>query len=532
MTKTLLKKQMMEVFSWVFMNTKTGKRRTGKGLAGFLALYLLLFAFLGVMFYSLAAGMCSALVGIGHGWLAMALMGILGVTMGVFGSVFNTFATLYKAKDNDLLLSMPVPMRSILGARVFGVWAIGLMYELLVMIPADIAFFVYARPNILAIIFTVLIPIVLSVFVLALSCILGWVVACINSRLKNQKILTVIISLAFLGLYYYFCANAGTFLQSVLLDPEKLELKIRGFAYPLYHMGMAAEGNALSMLIFTAIILALFTVVYLVLRSSFLKLATSNRGVKKAKYKEKTVKAGSPAKALFTKELRRFTGSSSYMLNCGLGMVFMLVAAVFLVIKRQAVLELENMLFSGQGELFALINVALICVLSSMNDISAPSVSLEGKSIWLAQVLPVTSWQVLQAKLGLHMVLTLIPAWILTVCAMLALRFSPLFCVLSLAAAALFVLLIAAVGLASNLKMPNLNWTNETIPVKQGASVAISLFGGWGVVLVLGLGYFLLSKALTPAAFLAIACSVLLLADLCLLRWLKTKGCKILEALS
>lgn len=531
MIKTLLKKQMMEVFSWVFLNRKTGKRRTAKGLAGFIVLYALLFAFLGVMFYFLASGMCSALGNIGYSWLAMALMGILGVTMGVFGSVFNTFATLYQAKDNDLLLSMPVPLHAILGARVFGVWAIGLMYELLVMIPADIAFFVHTSPNALAIIFTILIPFVLSIFVLALSCILGWMVACINSRLKNQKILTVIISLAFIGLYYYFCGNAGTILQSILLNPEKLESKIRGFAYPLYHMGMAAEGNALSMLIFTAIILALFAVVYMVLRSSFLKLATSNRGEKKAKYKEKTAQAVSPSRALFTKELRRFLGSSTYMLNCGLGMVFMLVAAVFLVIKRQAVLEMGDMLFAGQAELFALINVALICVMSSMNDISAPSVSLEGKSIWMMQALPVTAWQVLQAKLNLHMVLTLIPAWILTACAMVALGFSTLFCILSLAAVALFVLLIAAIGLVSNLKLPNLNWTNETIPVKQGASVGISLFGGWGIVLVLGVGYFLLSKALSPAAFLAIACGILLLVDVCLLQWLKAKGSKIFETL-
>lgn len=531
MTKTLLKKQMMEVFSWLFLNRKTGKRRTAKGIVGFTALYLLLFAFLGVMFYFLASEMCGALSAIGYGWLAVALMGILGITLGVFGSVFNTFASLYQAKDNDFLLSMPVPLHSILGARVFGVWAMGFMYELIVMIPVDIAFFVHTRPNALAVIFTILIPFVLSIFVLALSCILGWVVACINSRLKNQKILTVIISLAFIGLYYYFCGNAGTLLQSILLNPEKLESKIRGFAYPLYHMGMAAEGNALSMLIFTAIILALFVVVYLILRSSFLKLATSNRGEKKAKYTEKTAQAVSPSRALFTKELRRFLGSSSYMLNCGLGMVFMLVAAVFLVIKRQAVMQMDDMLLGGNRELFALINVALICTISSMNDISAPSVSLEGKSIWLMQALPVTSWKVLQAKLNLHMVLTLIPAWILTVCAMLALQFSPLFCVLSLAVVTLFVLLIASVGLASNLKMPNLNWTNETIPVKQGASVAISLFGGWGVVLVLGVGYYLLSKALSPAVFLAIACGILLLADVCLIQWLKTKGCKIFEAL-
>ena len=38
MIKALLKKQMAEVFSWVFMDTRKKARRTGAGLVGFLAL--------------------------------------------------------------------------------------------------------------------------------------------------------------------------------------------------------------------------------------------------------------------------------------------------------------------------------------------------------------------------------------------------------------------------------------------------------------------------------------------------------------
>ena len=81
MTKTLIKKQLMEVFAWLYM----------------------------------------------------ALMGIVSVTLGVFGSVFNTFSTLYQARDNDLLFAMPITERSVLTARLSGVYAMGLMYELFVL---------------------------------------------------------------------------------------------------------------------------------------------------------------------------------------------------------------------------------------------------------------------------------------------------------------------------------------------------------------------------------------------------------------
>ena len=46
---------------------------------------------------------------------------------------FNTFSTLYQAKDNDLLFAMPITERSVLTARLSGVYAMGLMYELFVL---------------------------------------------------------------------------------------------------------------------------------------------------------------------------------------------------------------------------------------------------------------------------------------------------------------------------------------------------------------------------------------------------------------
>ena len=50
-----------------------------------------------------------------------------------------------------------------------------------------------------------------------------------------------------------------------------------------------------------------------------------------------------------------------------------------------------------------------------MNLMAAPSVSLEGRTIWLVQSLPVRPWQVLRAKLQLQLVLTAVPALIAAV---------------------------------------------------------------------------------------------------------------------
>ena len=101
MTKILIKKQLMEVFSWIYQDKKTGKNRDKKGLLLYVFFYVFLFGFLAVIFYNMAASLCGPLVEDGFGWLYIALMGIVGMSLGVFGSVFNTFASLYQAKDNE-----------------------------------------------------------------------------------------------------------------------------------------------------------------------------------------------------------------------------------------------------------------------------------------------------------------------------------------------------------------------------------------------------------------------------------------------
>ena len=240
----------MEVFSWIYQDKKTGKNRDKKGMLLYVFFYVFLFGFLAVIFYNMAASLCGPLVEDGFGWLYIALMGIVGMSLGVFGSVFNTFASLYQAKDNDLLLSLPLPTRSILIARLFGVYAMGLMYELLVMVPAMIVYFMHVSPNVSVVICCILIILLLSVFILTLSCVLGWIVAFVSSKLKNQKITTVLISLAFFAAYYYVCGSAGNMMQTLLLDPAGMADKVKGIAYPLYQMGLAAEGKWNAFLFF------------------------------------------------------------------------------------------------------------------------------------------------------------------------------------------------------------------------------------------------------------------------------------------
>jgi ABC-2 type transport system permease protein len=79
---------------------------------------------LGGMF-SYLAWTLRPVIRIGLGWFYFSLLSGLAAFLGIFGSVFNTNAGLYLAKDNDLLLSMPIPVNDIIIARLASVYLMG-----------------------------------------------------------------------------------------------------------------------------------------------------------------------------------------------------------------------------------------------------------------------------------------------------------------------------------------------------------------------------------------------------------------------
>ena len=123
MLNILLKKQMTEIFRGYFYDTKKNKSRSKAGTAAYLVLFLgIMVGLLGGIFTYLSLSICGALTAVGIDWLYFALMGMIAVLLSVFGSVFNTYSSLYLSKDNDLLLSMPIPVNVIIASRLMSVY--------------------------------------------------------------------------------------------------------------------------------------------------------------------------------------------------------------------------------------------------------------------------------------------------------------------------------------------------------------------------------------------------------------------------
>lgn len=531
MIKALLKKQMSEVFSGTYGKKRDGTRRNKRGIVGMTVLLSVLFAYLCVSFYFLFGSMCKPLAEAGFGWLYIALGALIAMVFGVVGSAFSTYSSLYRAKDNDLLLSMPIKPRVILFTRLFGVYLWGLIYELTVMIPITVAWFIHGDPDAAGVIFTLLVTVILSFFILVLSCTLGFVVAAVSGKMKSKSFVTVALSIVLLVAYYFLYSKLLNVITDIVAYAGRLADGFKKALYLFYHMGLAAEGNVVSLLISLAIVAALVAVVYLVLSRSFIKIATVNKGEGKKAYREKKAKGKSVNSALLRKEFKRFTGSATYMLNCGLGLLFLVAGAVALIVKANDIRSFASIMFGETSDLAALAMTAVVCFIVSMVDITSPSISLEGKNLWILKVIPVNGWQVLRAKLLMHLILVCAPTVIALGCVIAVLKMTVLQSLLMAITVFAYELLMAEFGLFMNLKKHSFDWSNEIIPIKQSMSVILTLFGGMTVAGgAVGL-YFAARKIMSPLVYFVCICLLFVALAALLFAWLKKNGSRAVEEL-
>ena len=214
------------------------------------------------------------------------------------------------------------------------------------------------------------------------------------------------------------------------------------------------------------------------------------------------------------------------MLNCGLGTIFLPILGVAALIKGQTVLQTISRFFAGEeveGYIVVIV-ITAVCLVVAMNDMVVPSVSLEGKNLWILQSLPVKPWNILRAKLGVQLLLTGLPVLFCEICLAVCLRMDIAKTLFILVLPIVFTGMMSVFGLFLGINMPNLTWTNELAPIKQSLGVVISMFGGWALAAGVAVLYFVAGKKIGAPGYLLLATIVFALITGVFYIWLKRKG--------
>ena len=150
---SLLKVQLKMLYSGIFKSKNT-KRSTALKPILFGLLYLFLFAYLGVAFGSIFFILGLTLESTGVLDLYFPVIILLSTLFGMMGTMMSAEKLLFEGKDNDLLLSMPIPPSYILATRLVSLATLECAFSLVVLVPGVVSFYILNGVTLFSLLFS------------------------------------------------------------------------------------------------------------------------------------------------------------------------------------------------------------------------------------------------------------------------------------------------------------------------------------------------------------------------------------------
>lgn len=528
MLRALLATRLKSLWFSMFSRMRQGKISGGKKIAiGLFAIYVfaaIMFS-LGGMLY----GIADAVAGTAYEYLIFLLAGTMALTLSVLGSVFTAQKHLFDASDNELLLSMPIPMSMILMSRLLMLWVLNQVYTLLVMIAAAVVYALTCTLTLVNVLTLILATLLLPLLALAISCLLAFIFELISSKMHSKTAITYILTAVFLAAYFLVIARADTLLKLLIEKGPAFAENIRRFFPPLYlfavSITMPTFENVVLLILWTVLPMVL---AYVLLSKNLLKLMTTKKGARKIVYRAESLKTSSPSKALLNREWKRFFTLPIYVINSTFGVILEAALAAGLLLKGS---ELTSLMPELPAHLFPAIVTAALTFMGIVTCTTAASISLEGKRFWILRMLPVTPWEILRAKLNLNLLVGIPFLLLASVTAVFVLRVDAATAALMIAIPLTAQVFAAVFGLCANIMLPRFEWINEAVVIKQSGSVMLSVLGGMGLAFFGYAMYGLLLDVIGSLACMLIFEGVLLVLTVLSGVWLAAKGIKRFEAL-
>lgn len=414
---------------------------------------------------------------------------------------------LFAMKDYDMLMSMPVKKSDIVASRLITSYLVNLVFCAVVMIPCAIVYFIYGGFNVAALVYILIAFLLSPVIPLVVSNIIGTLITAATMNLRHKAIfqtalaMVALVGVMALSFLVSYTSGAG----SVEISDATLDMLLK--IYPpawLLQQSIAGKGfwYLLVLIAASAVLSAAFIAVlaryYLKINSALLSRKSSGR------FEAKQLRAGSAFKAMYKNEFARLLSSPSYMLNSTSGLLLLVILSVVSIFFNpfeylSGIPEFDT----ATAEQMKFLIVPIVMFTVGITTSSAASLSLEGNRRWIPFSMPVSSFQILMAKAMMSLTLSgsagIVCSFILT----FSLQLSAVQAVLLFVSVIVYASFSALFGTYINTKFPKYDWTNETMVVKNSASVTISVFAGMiPPMLLLFLGFSLFETLVIPVLVL------------------------------
>ena len=476
------------------------KKRSFSGM-GALALLAGLSLYVSGVYSAMLAGQLAA---VGALPLLLVLMSLVSVLLGFFFSLFAAQGVVFGAKDNDLMLSLPISPFQLMLSRTLALYLENLVSTVFVLLPAGVIYLWYGGPGG----WTVLPLLLVSAFFLnllptLLTLIVGFVLAWLSGRFPRKALASSLFQLLLLGLILVGSFWLSSSMGNVQTAVPTILAFFQGWGRPfLLLAGGVSGGDLFQLLILWALCLGPFLAVVWLFAWQYKAIITRlSTHRTRSDYKLGRLSSSNQQGALLRKEARRWFGTPIYVFNTGIGLLMLPGAGVAALIYQESIL---HFLIVSDGLVLAPLLAAGIAFCLSTVAITGSSISLEGKQIWLLQCAPVPVTTILGMKVVFHLMVTLpclAAGWVML---SLAFALTPAEWALLLLNGLLFALMCAPFGLWINLHFPKLDAVNDAVVVKQSAAAMLATFLPMVLILVFFLMWLFFSGPLGSVGLLSI----------------------------
>ena len=460
---------VMSLYQLNMMQRHRGNRR-GRGLIyGLAAVVVIILAYM--TFWAIM--LSRALNDSGFEWVILAIA-LLIITFAVFAmNLYSLNALLFESLDTDQLFAYPLSKLTIVAAKMSGLLIENWMIAAAFWLPFVGVYAWYQQPGVLFYAFALVCLVLSPAIPLFASGLISYVVGLLSSGVRFRRAVSVVLTAGLLGGLIWGLVHA---IKNLRLDVGGDVFAMMQRYYPPIGyaadalangswaaMGLAVLWNAVPFVALCALIAASYTFIH-----------TRTQAVAKPVSGRVTYSGTSASRALFGKELRRLFFSPMYLLNACMGGVLLIVFVALLGRNINRVGGLFAVL-AQQGITIDRVMLVLFLVFLSMTTTTSASISLEGKSFWIIKSAPVSPWQVLRAKLGLHVVIVVPLTTIAALLAVVLRGVSGVGFVTIIVPSLLFALVGGCVGLVYNLHNYRFDFYNDQQVVRGSASALLTI---------------------------------------------------------
>ena len=331
--RALFRKQLREQGAFLVRSASTGRHRTRAGRLAFGALYGGIVLLVMGSFFSLAWPLGELLLPAGQEALYFLTMELLALAVGVFAGAFSSYGSLFQARDNDLLLAMPIPPWMLFAVRMSGLYTTCLFYLLLLWVPAEVVYGLYAASPLGGLLSAVPMALVLAGAASLLAALLGWTVALCTARAAHKTLVTVAATLG-LAVVYALVYQRGMALLEQVLGQAALGENNTALTGAGRFLGRAACGEPLPLLVLAVGIVLLCAALGRALSGPYLTLMTTRRGAVK-RTRARLARRSSLRRTMLRRELLHLGSSASYLLNCAMGSLALLLLSNYYSARKE-----------------------------------------------------------------------------------------------------------------------------------------------------------------------------------------------------